>query len=850
MNQKNIEKQKKQLLLSIILFMVVAAIFLAFIQQNQRRILKQNSEMIAQTTRENAKSINEIFRYSKSSISMVSFLISQGMESEEINQDVLKSMVEETPFDRIEFTNTKGINTRWDGVTIDVSGRLYYLEGMKGKNGIQVVYDSKISHENLVIFYEPLYYNGKIMGVLLGIITEENLAEQLKNSYAGNLAVAYLCQKDGTVVSATENELIGKNVITHLREKRNVRGKQLKEVEQALILGNAYSFRFRGDKGETNAFIVGLEEEGYSLIKTIPSQVTNAMILEVNRDSILVAAIILVLFLIYFLFIVKDFKESVNKAETTARTFEEVSKSAAISFESIYSIDLKNNYYERIYPDNEEKGDYKKAIERYWQIGRIIDEDGSILRVLSPKSICENLMDKKQIEYKYQRTLKDGQIAWCLTTLIVAERESESDKPAIVTMAIRNINDVVEKDENQKELLTLALKGAQEASEAKMAFLSKMSHDIRTPLNAIIGMTALAKKHIEKPERVQDCLKKIDMSSKHLLSLIDEILDMGKLDAKSMRLNIETFSISEVLEEIILMVKPQLHGKLQVFQSNNRYHHDYVRGDSVQLKKILINVLSNAIKYTPEGGNISFSCTEKENSEGNISTFCFLIEDNGIGMSEEFLERLYDPFERMEDVRISKIQGSGLGLAIVKSVISLMNGDIQVESALGQGSKFTISIPLECVKKEEEELTKRMVEHNDPLGVLQSMDLKGIPVLLVEDNELNREIAMELLEGAGLSPDYAENGLEAVNILEQPDVKEYQLIFMDIQMPVMNGYDATKRIRESRNERIRDLPIIAMTADAFAQDVQKSMNVGMNEHIAKPLDLEKLIFILEKYLTK
>ena len=154
------------------------------------------------------------------------------------------------------------------------------------------------------------------------------------------------------------------------------------------------------------------------------------------------------------------------------------------------------------------------------------------------------------------------------------------------------------------------------------------------------------------------------------------------------------------------------------------------------------------------------------------------------------------------------------------------------------------------MKEKDEELTKRMVEHNDPLGVLQSMELKGIPVLLVEDNELNREIAMELLEGAGLSPDYAENGLESVYRLEQPDVKDYQLIFMDIQMPLMNGYDATKRIRESKNEKIRDLPIIAMTADAFTQDVQKSMNVGMNEHIAKPLDLEKLIFILEKYLTK
>lgn len=850
MNQKNIEKQKKQLLLSIILLMVVAAIFLAFIQQNQRRILRQNSEMIAQSTREHAKSINEIFRYSKSSLSMVSFLISQGLESEEVNQELLKSMVKETPFDRIEFTNAKGINTRWDGVEIDVTGRLYYLEGMKGKNGIQVVYDAKASHENLMIFYEPLYYNGKILGVLLGIITEETFGEQLKNSYAGNFAVAYLCQKDGTVVSATENDLIGKNVITHLGEKRNVKEKQLKEVEQALALGNGYSFRYRGDKGETNAYIVGLEEEGYSLIKTIPSQVTNAMILEVNRDSILVATMILVLFLIYFLFIVKDFKYSVSKAETTAKNFEEVIKSAAISFEFIYSIDLKNNYYEMIYPDNEEKGDYKKAIERHWQIGRIIDEDGSVKKFLSPEVLSESLMGKKQIEHKYQKTLKDGQVAWYLTTLIVVERDLVSDKPILVTMAIRSIDEVIQKEENQRELLTLALKSAQEASEAKMAFLSKMSHDIRTPLNAIIGMSALAKKHIGKPEKIQDCLKKIDMSSKHLLSLIDEILDMSKLDGKSMKLNIETFCIGEVLEEIMLMVKPQLNGKFQVLQCNHRYHHDYVRGDSIQLKKILINVLTNAIKYTPEGGDITFSCTEKENNERNISTFYFVIADNGIGMSEEFLKKLYDPFERMEDVRISKIQGSGLGLAIVKNVVALMNGDIQVESTLGKGSTFTISVPLECVKEKEEELTKRMVEHNDPLGVLQSMELKGIPVLLVEDNELNREIAMELLEGAGLSPDYAENGLEAVNLLEQPDVKDYQLIFMDIQMPLMNGYDATKRIRESKNEKIRDLPIIAMTADAFTQDVQKSMNVGMNEHIAKPLDLEKLIFILEKYLTK
>lgn len=515
---------------------------------------------------------------------------------------------------------------------------------------------------------------------------------------------------------------------------------------------------------------------------------------------------------------------------------------------------------------------------------------------------------------------------------------------------------------------------ALQATKAKSEFLSNMSHDIRTPMNAIVGMTAIATAHIDDKEQVQNCLKKISLSGRHLLGLINDVLDMSKIESGKMTLSMDQISLPEVVEGIVGIVQSQVHGKNQSFNVHvDNIEVESVYCDSVRLNQVLLNLLSNAVKYTQEGGSISFSLYEEVSPKGdNYIRVHIKVEDNGIGMDEEFQQKIFDSYSRADSKRVHKTEGAGLGMAITKYIVDAMEGTIQVESKLGQGTKFNLVLDLEKAEIEEMDMIlpawkmlvvdddemlcqttvealkdigvaadwtlsgekaialveqhhkkeddyqiilldwklpgmngiqvareiRRSLGHNVPILLIsaydwsefeaeareagvdgfiskplfkstlyyglqkymgveesaeeqekQHMDLSGRRILVAEDNDLNWEVLNELLSDAGMKLEWAENGQICVDMFAQSEQGYYDAILMDVRMPVMNGHEATTAIRALERADAQSVPIIAMTADAFSEDVQKCLDCGMNAHTAKPINLEEVLFLLRKYFS-
>ena len=395
---------------------------------------------------------------------------------------------------------------------------------------------------------------------------------------------------------------------------------------------------------------------------------------------------------------------------------------------------------------------------------------------------------------------------------------------------------------HEKELEKAVLE-AKNANEAKTRFLFNMSHDIRTPMNAIIGFSELLEKHIDEKDKAIDYLGKIKSSSNFLLSLINYVLEMARIESGKLALKKEVGCVTELIESLTDVFEPGVKKKFITYSCETDIQHKYVIGDEIKVREIFINIIGNSVKYTPEGGKISVSVKEEPFEKENYIAYRIIVEDNGIGMSKEYLPHIFEEFSREHTSTESKVTGTGLGLPIVKSLIDMMGGTIEVESQPGCGTKMNVVLPFELASE------KQILEEKQKEKEKISDSILGKRVLLAEDNELNAEIAMTVLKENGLKAERAANGKQCMEMLKKMPEDYYDMILMDIQMPEMDGYEATKRIRNLDDARA-DIPIVAMTANAFEEDRQKALESGMNAHVSKPVDMNMLFKVMAQILKK
>ncbi len=388
--------------------------------------------------------------------------------------------------------------------------------------------------------------------------------------------------------------------------------------------------------------------------------------------------------------------------------------------------------------------------------------------------------------------------------------------------------------EQKNAELTRAFAQAEAANRSKQSFLFNMSHDIRTPMNAIIGFTELARQNLGDREKMRDYLDKIMVSGQHLLALINDVLDMSRIENGKVAIETVPIDVIGQMQLVQDVVQSDIEAKGLTYAEKIEVRNRYVYADALHVNRVLMNILANSVKFTPEGGTVTFTLRERESPRPGYAYYDFIIEDTGIGMSEEFLGHIFEQFAREKSSTVSRTQGTGLGMSISKSLVDLMGGDIRVESELGRGSEFTVTLEFRLTTRETVEGQTLPDTHT---GAAHA----GRQVLLVEDNELNREIAVAILETAGIHPDTAGDGSEALELVRTQPAGTYDMILMDIQMPMMNGYEATRAIRALEDPRKAHIPIIAMTANAFDEDRKNAFAAGMDAHIAKPIDVKLLL---------
>lgn len=391
------------------------------------------------------------------------------------------------------------------------------------------------------------------------------------------------------------------------------------------------------------------------------------------------------------------------------------------------------------------------------------------------------------------------------------------------------------------EKLQIAAENAESANRAKSTFLFNMSHDIRTPMNAIIGYADLASRHSDDPEKLKKYMENIQVCGQNLLMLLNNVLDLARIENDKTEMEYSVSDIEKDFRNCIAMFRNQVDSKGQTLTVTTHLLHPYIYADIPHLTEVCTNLVSNAVKYTGAGGTICCDVTQKPGEKAGWCDTVITVADNGIGMSQEFQQHIFEPFERERTSTVSKVEGSGIGMGIVKKLVGLMGGTVEVESKIGVGSTFTVTIPCRIVSEEEAQ-AKRAADPAD------RESLRGTRILLTEDNDLNAEIATELLQEEGCTVDRAKDGVECVDMLEKAANGTYQIILMDVQMPVMNGYDAAKKIRRMDDPQKANIPIVAMTANAFSEDKQVALDAGMNDHIAKPIDMSVLVPTLRKYL--
>ena len=979
---KAAKKTWQNVLYICVLLAAICVLFQWYSSANSRRIEEQNLNYAMDSASQTTQRIESEFTNGLLRLRNYAYLLGSGQGSPEITADLLKGMEENASFDAVRFTNPQGVNLASDGRTNDSSDRAYFAAGMRGESGIEVV-RSRLTGQMMTVFYAPIERDGRIAGMLLGLyFAEDYLRNMLTTSYFGEPVEAFLCAGDGSVIASSNGNSYDQPLPDVLRENGSIDGATAAAVWAAFENGaKGEGFLCAPGSKLDNLCVFHVPGSGYVLVQAFPQQVTQRMIRAANHTGMVLQVILIVLFAAYIVILVIRGQARRRTLEKQNTQFGYVLEGLNTLFSSRYlTVDLEHNTYSYmagIRPLSSSlamEGAYDDIIRVHAQ--DIIGEEGQerFRQTFRADSIGAILSEQDTFTYECH-VCRDGKEDW--EHLIAVCLQREGGRAVRILFVRQNIMELKQRELQSRQALQEALAQAQRANQAKTTFLSNMSHDIRTPMNAIIGFATIAAGHIDNKEQVRDCLQKVLSSSNHLLSLINDILDMSRIESGKVQIKEQECNISELTHNLVSIIQPQVKAKrLELFIDTFNVNNEDVIADPLKLSQVFVNLLSNAVKYTPAGGTVNFRIEQQANFHRGRGDYVFLVRDNGIGMAPDFVEHIFEPFERETTTTKTGIQGTGLGMAITKNIVEMMGGTISVQSEKGKGSEFRVELSLklqdaeknaarikeleglraivvdddrDCCESVARMLTQiglraewttsgkeavsraksahsqgdsyhtyiidwqmpelsgletcrqiraaigheasiiiltaydwtdieeearasgvtafcakplfmsdlksallaanHLIEREEEGPAWTQTDFSGKRLLLVEDNELNREIAQAILEETGFTVETAPDGTDAVDMVRRSEEGYYDAVLMDVQMPVMDGYEATRAIRALPRRDVGDLPIIAMTANAMEEDKENALKSGMNAHIAKPLDIELFMKILGRYLS-
>lgn len=962
---------------------VLIVALLLFVNANTDRIVAQNGKYLETSTGQTTRRVDDTFNTSLQVIQTAASIYEDSLTGAEVDPEEAVNVLDLSQFDHTFFIAPDGLAYNRDGRTAMATDRDYYVRGMAGESGVCFIDEAIFDGQNVVAFFAPVRYQGTVVGVMVSVYREDSLTEIMTTEFYGEATPTYLCMPDGTIIARATPNPSDAVSIDQVFSEDQLDGATLASIGADLESGSDASFTYKTPEGVGNTFVSRLPSYDWSIVRSFPAEITNEMISNANLSGIFVIAGVLIAALIVIAVLLLQARKRNTELLLERQEATRIIDASTNLYNSLLSIDLVNKTYESLKNDDAlgelpAEGSYELLCKFFESAMEKSNESSDELVFLDIEDVREALAPGVAFLQQECHTKNDEEPRWYqISTLCLAR-----DVRGVVTDILVTIQDATEAKTQElasRVALEDAFRAAEHASKAKSDFLNSMSHDIRTPMNSIMGLTAIAGMHVNNPERVRECLGNITSASKHLLGLINEVLDMAKIESGTIGLSEEPFDLSESVEGLITLMNPQIAAKHQELKVDLvDIKHEHVIGDPTRLQQVFVNIMGNSIKFTPEGGQISLRIAELPSRIPESGCYEFTFSDTGCGMSPEFLKTVFDPFTRANDSRTTKIEGTGLGMAIVKSVVSLMSGTVDVESVEGEGTTFTVVVHLKlrdgaqedvsalqdlrvlvvdddlvacqgaCVLLEDigmrsdyalsgqagidavvaaetqhdpykavildwrmpemsgieaarriREVTAgempiiilsaydwSMIEQEarevgvdafiskpmfksrliqvmkelmsgetksfiDEKAMLEELSFEGKRVLLAEDNVMAAAIAQELIELTGAAVDHAENGKLAFEMLRDHEPGHYDIVLMDIQMPIMNGYEATATIRKEGNVRpdMARIPIVALSADAFAEDVRHAHSAGMNDHMSKPLDIETFVRMLRKWVS-
>ncbi len=712
-------------------------------------------------------------------------------------------------------------------------------------------YISENSGERVIALVQMVTFQDGVSGTLIREIAGNSLNDAFSVNFLQNRGHSYLISRNGDILfrsTTARGNKTASNFFTLLKNEEGNESAAVDEVAGIVADGDS-GWSVFSYNGENNLYyFTPVKSTDWYLVSVVLEDVLNVQTHHILVRTFILAGIIFLGFAVLIALLI--YREHRNlKLLENENTYEKqmIIASNSEAKAVILGIDLEKDTCKLLSAESGEKRiptTGTKFSELIPVLAEEIDEQyrEEYKEWFGTKNLKKIAKSQHKNEYHEFMLNRNGKTHWIGAEAVAFHRENHEN---MIVYSERIIDDAKKEEEEKRQILKRALDAAEDANKAKTMFLNSMSHDIRTPMNAIIGFTALAAAHLNDTELVKDYLQKISTSGNHLLSLINDILDMSRIESGSMKIEETQVHLPEMLLEIRTIVQPDIDEKqMDFFIDTTGIVNEYVMCDRLHFSQIMLNLLSNAVKYTPSGGTIGIRVIQKPAVMPGDACYEFHVKDTGIGMSGEFQKHVFETFTREQTQTVNGIQGTGLGMAITKNIVDMMGGTISVNSKMEAGTEFVVTLQLKICRE-----TGKADALEEAVDLKTDFDIKGTKVLLAEDNELNREIVTAILEDAGVEVTSVKDGIEAVEAVADSKPGQYDLVLMDIQMPLMDGYTATREIRTLKNTDVADIPIIALTANAFDSDKQKALQTGMNGYIAKPISAEKLMEVMKKVLS-